>query len=314
MAYFDGFAIPLPAGKKEAYREIAARIALLFREHGALEVVEVWEDDVPDGKVTDFRRAVQAQPGESVVFSWIAWPSRDGPRSIVGRDPARSPVANLAHDLICGRNVSDRTTNPRLSSRFEEALAYAARAHWAQIRKATEIPYVSHLLGVTSLVLEHGGGEDEAIAALLHDAVEDAGGPARREDIRLRFGDEVVRVVDACSDSEGEPKPPWGERKQSYLAHLAATTEAKVRLVSACDKLHNARAVLSDYRALGAALWQRFNGGRDGTLWYYRAVADEFAARGPAGPAAELGRAVGELEDAVRRAEPDWVAKELARP
>lgn len=127
--------------------------------------------------------------------------------------------------------MSERTDAPRLSSRFEEALGYAARAHWTQIRRTSptkaptapatdggassgdEVPYVAHLLAVASLVLEHGGGEDEAIAALLHDAVEDAGGPARREDIRLRFGDEVVRIVDACSDSEGEPKPPWCIRK-----------------------------------------------------------------------------------------------------
>ncbi len=210
--------------------------------------------------------------------------------------------------------MAQRTEQPKLSSRFEEALVYAARAHWRQIRKvadgergrAPEIPYVAHLLAVAALVLERGGCEDEAIAALLHDAVEDAGGAARREDVRVRFGDEVARIVDACSDSEGEPKPPWATRKRAHLAHLAATTDAKIRLVVACDKLHNARAVLSDYRTLGARLWPRFEGGREGTLWYYRALADEIARGGPASVADELGRTVDELEAVVRAAEPDW--------
>ncbi|MEW6271421.1 MAG: HD domain-containing protein [Thermodesulfobacteriota bacterium] len=209
--------------------------------------------------------------------------------------------------------MSERTDNPKLSSRFEEALAYAARVHRRQIRKvadddkgAPEIPYVAHLMAVAALVLEHGGGEDEAIAALLHDAVEDAGGRARREDIRVRFGDEVVRIVDACSDSDGEPRPPWVARKEAYLAHLAATGDGKVRRVAACDKLHNARAVLADYRKLGTGLWARFNGKRDGTLWYYRVLADEFLRGGPEDVAEDLGRTVDELEALVRAAEPDW--------
>jgi (p)ppGpp synthase/HD superfamily hydrolase len=187
-----------------------------------------------------------------------------------------------------------------LSTRFEEALAYAARVHSSQRRRATDTPYVAHLLAVTGLVLEYGGDEDEAIAALLHDAIEDQGGSARRDDIRLRFGDEVVRIVDACSDSEGDPKPPWQERKDRFLAGLAAQTDERVRRVSACDKLHNARTLLADYRLLGEALWERFNGKREGTLWYYRAVADEFRARGPAGPAADLELAVRALEAATR--------------
>lgn len=210
--------------------------------------------------------------------------------------------------------MSERTTSPTLSSRFEEALGYAARAHWDHVRKTTTIPYVSHLLSVAALVLEHGGGEDEAVAALLHDAVEDAGGPARREDIRLRFGDEVVRIVDACSDSEGDPKPPWCIRKVRYLEHLAVTADPKVRLVTACDKLHNGRAVLADYGKVGKALWERFNGGREGTLWYYRSLADELARGGPVGIASELGRAVDELEERVRTAEPDLKPWPVFRP
>ena len=214
--------------------------------------------------------------------------------------------------------MSERSKSPKLTSRFEEARTYAARAHWDHIRKVTprrkgeaepahgpakEIPYVAHLLGVTSLVLENGGGEDEAIAALLHDAIEDTGGPARREDIRGRFGDEIVRIVEACSDSDGENKAPWDERKRAYLAHLAATTDSKIRLVTACDKLHNTRAVLSDYEKVGEELWKRFNGGREGTLWYYRALADEFARGGPADVATEIGRAVSTLEERVRTAD-----------
>lgn len=225
--------------------------------------------------------------------------------------------------------MSERTTRPKLGSRFEEALLYAARAHWRQIRKATpradgadelagdvraEIPYVAHLLAVASLVLENGGGEDEAIAALLHDAIEDAGGIARRDDIRARFGDQVVRIVEACSDSDGENKAPWRERKERYLAHLAKTGDASVRLVSACDKLHNARAVLADYAKLGEPLWERFNGKRDGTVWYYRSLADEFARGGPAGVADEIGRAVSELEELVRAADPDWQPERAFRP
>jgi (p)ppGpp synthase/HD superfamily hydrolase len=217
--------------------------------------------------------------------------------------------------------MSEHTEQPKLTSRFEEALTYAARAHWRQIRKvapdeagAPEIPYVAHLLAVASLVLEHGGGEDAAIAALLHDVVEDAGGPARRDDVRARFGDEVTRIVDACSDNEGEPKPPWHDRKRAYLAHLGATTDEQVRLVTGCDKLHNARAVLADYRALGAALWPRFNGGRDGTIWYYRALADEIARGGPHAVGVELGRAVTELEELVRARSRRSAARRASSP
>ncbi len=219
--------------------------------------------------------------------------------------------------------MSERSKSPKLTSRFEEALTYAARAHWDHIRKVdrdgerrpeSEIPYVAHLLAVTSLVLENGGGEDEAIAALLHDAIEDAGGPARRDDIRARFGDEIVRIVEACSDSDGENKAPWEERKRAYIGHLVVSPDPKARLVTACDKLHNARSVLADYRNLGARLWGRFNGGRDGTLWYYRSLADEFARGGPAAVASEIGRAVSELEELVRAAESDWNAWPPFRP
>jgi GTP pyrophosphokinase len=161
----------------------------------------------------------------------------------------------------------------KLSTRFEEALVLATCLHADQTRKGTAIPYISHLLAVTAIVLEHGGNEDEAIAALLHDSIEDQGGAATREEIRRQFGDRVVEIVDGCTDTDVMPKPPWRERKEAYLAHIIEAT-GSVRLVSAADKLHNARAILEDYRIIGEALWNRFNGGKEGTLWYYRSAVD----------------------------------------
>ena len=184
-----------------------------------------------------------------------------------------------------------------LGQRFDAALGHAARLHRTQLRKATDVPYVSHLLAVASLVIEDGGDEDEAIAALLHDAVEDQGGVAVLDDIRARFGPRVADIVEACSDSLAEDpaaKAPWRARKEQYLAHMAEAPAAVLR-VACADKLHNARCMLAEYRTMGEALWDRFNGGRAGTLWFYRAVATAFARR-PGGPLAdELGRVVAEL-------------------
>jgi GTP pyrophosphokinase len=182
-----------------------------------------------------------------------------------------------------------------LSARFEEALVFATRLHREQTRKGTTIPYISHLLAVTSIVLEHGGNEDEAIAALLHDAIEDQGGASTREEIRRRFGETVVAIVDGCTDAEVIPKPPWRERKEAYVAHIAHAS-ASVRLVSLADKLHNARTILADYRVLGDALWDRFNGGKKGTLWYYRALVDAFRATGTTPLIEELDLVVSEIE------------------
>jgi (p)ppGpp synthase/HD superfamily hydrolase len=182
---------------------------------------------------------------------------------------------------------------------FERALVYAARLHRDQYRKGTCIPYVTHLLAVTSIVGENGGTEDEVVAALLHDGPEDQGGEAILEDIRARFGDEVAHIVDGCTDTYEDPKPPWRERKERYLAHLASAP-APVRLVSSADKLHNARTVLSAYRLLGEDLWARFNGGKEGTLWYYRAVVDVLRT-GDDGPIVEeLDRVVSEMEGVAR--------------
>ena len=176
---------------------------------------------------------------------------------------------------ILHRVNSDEQLRMPLSDRFNDALVYAATLHRAQARKGTQIPYVSHLLAVASLVLEHGGTEDEAIAALLHDAIEDQGGIPTGDEIRSRFGQGVHAIVMGCTDAEVKPKPPWRERKEGYIAHVK-TAAASVKLVSAADKLHNARAILADERALGEDLWGRFNGGKQGTLWYYRALVTAF--------------------------------------
>jgi GTP pyrophosphokinase len=145
-------------------------------------------------------------------------------------------------------------------------------------------------------VLENGASEDEAIAALLHDAIEDQGGAAAREEIRRRFGDSVVQIIDGCTDADMIPKPPWREGKEKYIAHIRESSPS-VWLVSAADKLHNARAILADYRVMGEALWDRFNGGKDGTLWYYRSLVGTFREVSGSTPLVEeLDRVVSELE------------------
>jgi (p)ppGpp synthase/HD superfamily hydrolase len=177
--------------------------------------------------------------------------------------------------------------------KFDHALLYASRLHRDQVRKGTSTPYITHLLAVASIVGENGGTEDEVVAALLHDAPEDQGGEATLQEIRDQFGDGVAEIVDGCTDTYETPKPPWRERKERYLAHLAGAS-GSVRLVSSADKLHNARTVLSDYRLLGEDLWTRFNGKKEGTLWYYRAVVDVLQGDSPI--VEELDRTVSELE------------------
>jgi (p)ppGpp synthase/HD superfamily hydrolase len=187
-----------------------------------------------------------------------------------------------------------------LSRRFEDALVYAARLHADQKRKVSGAPYVSHLLRVSGIALDHGAGEDEAIAALLHDAIEDQGGAETREAIRRRFGDRVARIVEGCSDTDEDPKPPWRERKAAYLARLK-DAPASVRLVSASDKLDTGRSILSSYRRLGESLWDRFSGGRDGALWYYRSVVEILKEGGTSPLIDELDRVVSEIERLVVR-------------
>lgn len=187
-----------------------------------------------------------------------------------------------------------------LGPRFQAALQYAAQLHSTQKRKGTEVPYISHLLGVAALVIEDGGDEDEAIAALLHDAVEDQGGIPTRDEIRRNFGDRVATIVEGCTDAYTTPKPPWRERKEKHLASLNGATREVLR-VSAADKLHNARCILSDFRHNGDSIWSRFKGGKDGTLWYYRTVTSTLKQQGAGTMVQELERVVAEIETLARR-------------
>jgi (p)ppGpp synthase/HD superfamily hydrolase len=183
----------------------------------------------------------------------------------------------------------------KLGPRFLKGFLFAAEKHAGQTRKTTTVPYIAHLMGVASLVLEFGGDEDMAIAALLHDVVEDCGGAPMLKEVRRRFGSRVAKIVEGCTDSDIDPKPPWRGRKETYLRHLKSA-DAETRLVSAADKLNNARSILSDYREVGESIWARFNGGREGTLWYYRALVQEFRRSKANRLMRELELAVQELE------------------
>jgi (p)ppGpp synthase/HD superfamily hydrolase len=183
----------------------------------------------------------------------------------------------------------------KLSDRFTEALVYTTELHARQRRKGTDVPYIAHLLGVAAIVLEDGGDEDEAIAALLHDAVEDQGGPPTLAIISERFGKRVADIVQGCTDADTHPKPPWQERKEEYIAHVRHASPS-VRRVSLADKVHNARAILHDQRQIGDAIFDRFAGGKAGTIWYYRTLAHVFLDTASGANAAELDRVVTEME------------------
>src|SRR5438552_7622532 len=185
----------------------------------------------------------------------------------------------------------------QLSPQFEKALIYATRIHGGQVRKKTRIPYVAHILGVAAIVLEYGANETEAIAALLHDAVEDCGGAKRLRDIERKFGEKVAKIVQGCTDADQTPKPPWLERKKAYVAHVRHAPMS-TKLVSASDKLHNVRAILMDYRKEGERLWSRFNGGKQGALRYYPALLHAFTDKlgVVSGLVQELNRTLTQLE------------------
>jgi len=178
---------------------------------------------------------------------------------------------------------------------FQEALLYAARLHRHQKRKGTDTLYGNHLLAVTAIVAESGGTENEVLAALLHDAPEDQGGKERLEDIRTRCGEMVAEIVDGGTDTYEEPKPAWRPRKEAYIERISSQP-ASVQLVSAADKLHNARAILSDLRDIGEDLWDRFTGGKEGTLWYYRALVGAYTADKASLVVEELNRVVRKIE------------------
>jgi (p)ppGpp synthase/HD superfamily hydrolase len=182
-----------------------------------------------------------------------------------------------------------------LSRQFEKALTYATRIHGGHLRKKTKIPYVAHILGVAAIAMEYGADETEAIAALLHDAVEDCGGAKRLRDIEQKFGKDVARIVEGCTDTDQTPKPPWFERKKAYVAHVRHAP-ISTKLVSASDKLHNVRAILMDYRKEGERLWSRFNRGKQGALWYYRALVGAFNGKRIQPLVQELDRTLTELE------------------
>jgi len=184
--------------------------------------------------------------------------------------------------------------------RFREALQFAAELHAAQRRKISGEPYVAHLLAVAALVLEHGGDEEEAIAALLHDAIEDQGGAATREEILRRFGLRVTELVEGCTDADVEPKPPWQARKEAHVAKMGEASDS-VRLIAAADKVHNAESILRAYGEMGEELWKFFNGGKEGTLWYYRAMHGALASRGRTTLTVRLEEVVTALERATGR-------------
>lgn len=218
-----------------------------------------------------------------------------GPAKSTRRSRAQPRVDARAHarDSMGAQRVA---TDAKPRNRLADAFAYVCAAHAAQFRKGTDIPYISHLMSVSALVMENGGDEDQAIAGLLHDTIEDCG-REHESAIRAQFGDRVVRIVLACTDGVPDAagkKPPWRERKERYLAHLQTANDDTL-LVSACDKLHNARAIAADLAA-GADVFARFKAGRDGTLWYYNALVRVFRA--------QLGEAhplVRELESAVAK-------------
>ena len=162
-----------------------------------------------------------------------------------------------------------------LSKRFEDALIYSFQLHRSQVRKASGVPYFSHIMSTAALVIENGGDEDEAIAALLHDAVEDQGGLPVLNEIESLFGGRVAAIVDGCTDAYGTPKPDWRIRKEKYLQKLSVSGSS-IRRVSLADKLHNARCLLNLVREEGENSWSRFNGGKEGTLWYYESLLKIF--------------------------------------
>ncbi len=182
-----------------------------------------------------------------------------------------------------------------LAVRYRDALHLAFELHAGQIRKGSSIPYVSHVLAVSGIALEHGADENEAIAALLHDAAEDAGGRATLARIRRQFGDLVADIVDGCTDTYETPKPPWKARKEAYIKHVF-TASSSVRLVSASDKLHNARSILSDLRVHGVAVWSRFTATPEETKWYYRALLAAFSEHWRTPLVEELNRTFSEIE------------------
>lgn len=194
------------------------------------------------------------------------------------------------------QRIMETTEHPQLSNRFEQALVLATQLHRYQVRKSSNIPYISHLLSVAALVLEDGGDEDEAIAALLHDAVEDQGGIKTRAVIMNQFGKRVVEIVDGCTEPYAAPKPPWHQRKLHYLEQLAQASPSVLR-VSIADKLHNARSIVADFHLQGDAVWQKFKGGYEGTVWFYDHLLEIYQQKTQGFLLSELERVVTQMKN-----------------
>jgi (p)ppGpp synthase/HD superfamily hydrolase len=196
--------------------------------------------------------------------------------------------------------MTNQTTSPRLTHKFDDALCYASEKHRRQTRKGGDIPYLGHLLSVAGYVIEADGTETQAIAALLHDTAEDQGGEETLAEIRQKFGDEVASIVRECSDTVETPKPPWRQRKENYVNHLSDASDSAV-LVSLADKLHNAHAILRDFREHGPELWQRFSvKDPHDHLWYYTSLLEVYRERFPhSWMADELGEVIGTLKREV---------------
>ena len=253
-----------------------------------IETRRIASAQVHDGDRTWEIRAVSVHPSSADVPFFEGWPRGERPAD------ARRP------DLATSTDGSEELEPVPLGPRLDQAVSLARTLHFGHARKGTDIVYLSHLLAVAALVLENGGDEDEAIAALLHDAVEDQGGSRRLTQIRQLFGDRVASIVEACSDTDVEPKPPWRERKEHYLDHLQRTARPDVLRVSAADKLHNARAILSDLHEHGDDLWKRFTtASAEDQLWYYDELARLYEKQLPGRLAAELRRTVDEIERLV---------------
>ncbi|MGA3213445.1 MAG: HD domain-containing protein, partial [Terriglobales bacterium] len=170
----------------------------------------------------------------------------------------------------------NRAEIPKLGPRFDDALKFASDAHRHQLRKGVDVPYLAHLMSVSALVLESGGDEELAIAALLHDAAEDQGGRHMLDRIRRQFGARVADVVEGCSDTLEFPKPAWLVRKQAYIDHIRNSADLGTCLVSAADKLHNSRSILEDHYLFEDAVFARFKKSKEHTMWYYRALLEAF--------------------------------------
>ena len=189
---------------------------------------------------------------------------------------------------------------PLLSPRFEKALVYANRLHACDKRKGTSVPYVAHLLGVCALVLSDGGSEEEAVAALLHDALEDHPNETSREEIGKRFGARVLSIVEDCTDTppdyKGGDKPPWRQRKESYVEHIRSS-DSRSHRVALADKLNNITSTIVDYRRHGESVWERFNAGKEDQVWLYRTLVEAFREAGVKGPMFdEFAKVVKELD------------------